>query len=170
MSANQYYFLDKWFIPHPIAQVWPYIVHAERYPVWWGEVYERITPLNHLEPDQLGARADVYAHGRLPYKIHFVSEITRVEPPYQLGLAAQGDLNGTGLWMLQPAEGGTAVSFEWIVQADKPILRIFSPLLKPMFAWNHRWCMVKGEAALIRLLANAVHEPGLVANEVRNRR
>lgn len=153
MAANQYYFLDKWFIPHPIEQVWPHIVHAEHYPVWWGEVYDQITPRNNLAPDQIGACADVWAHGRLPYRIHFVSEITYVEAPYKLGLKAAGDLTGTGLWTLQPTAGGTAVAFEWIVSADKPILRLFSPILKPLFAWNHRWTMQKGEAALQRLMA-----------------
>jgi hypothetical protein len=153
MATNQYYFLDKWFIAHPIDQVWQHILHAEHYPTWWGEVYDQITPLNNLAPDQIGARADVRAHGRLPYHIHFVSEITRVEAPYKLGLKAEGDLTGTGLWTLQSTPTGTAVSFEWIVSADKPILCLFSPLLKPIFAWNHRWTMQKGEAALQRLMA-----------------
>jgi uncharacterized protein YndB with AHSA1/START domain len=153
MAANYYTFLDQWSIPHPIERVWAAIVHAEAYPAWWGEVYLRITPLNELLPDQVGARADVLAHGWLPYQIHFVSEITQVEPPYRLALNAQGDLTGTGLWTLQPTAAGTAVSFAWKVQADKPILRLFSPVIKPLFAWNHRWCMVKGEAALKRLLA-----------------
>jgi hypothetical protein len=153
MTANRYYFLDRWYIPHPIEVVWPHILDAEHYPAWWGEVYTAIKPLNDLPPGQIGARADVYARGRLPYQIHFVSELTEIEAPYRLGLKAQGDLTGTGLWTLQPQEGGTAVAFEWIVQADKPIIRFFSPVIKPLFAWNHRWCMLRGEAALKRLLA-----------------
>ena len=36
------------------------------------------------------------------------------------------------------------------VTADKPILRLLSPLLAPVFAWNHRWAMAKGEAGLRR--------------------
>jgi uncharacterized protein YndB with AHSA1/START domain len=153
MAANSYTFLDQWFIPHPIERVWEAIVHAEAYPTWWGEVYRRITPLNERQADQVGARAEVLAHGWLPYQLHFVSEITRVEPPYRLGLSTQGDLTGVCLWTLQSTVKGTAVSFAWNAQADKPLLRFFSPVLKPLFAWNHRWCMVKGEAALKRLLA-----------------
>jgi uncharacterized protein YndB with AHSA1/START domain len=153
MATNQYYFLDKWFIAYPLEKVWPHIVHAEAYPHWWGEVYTHVVPLNNLPPDQVGAKADVLAHGRLPYRIHFITEITRVEPPHHLGLKAEGDLTGTGLWTLQEMEKGTAVSFEWVVQADKTILKLFSPILKPLFEWNHRWTMQKGEAALKRLLA-----------------
>lgn len=153
MATNEYYFLDEWFIPHPIDQVWPYIADNLAYPQWWGEVYDRITPLNDLPPDSVGAKAEVQAHGRLPYRIHFVAEITQVEAPHRLGLKAEGDLTGSGLWTLKPVEGGTAVSFEWIVRADKPVIRLFSPILKPIFAWNHRWTMKKGEAALKRLMA-----------------
>lgn len=152
MATNEYYFLDQWFIPHPIEKVWSCILDAAAYPEWWGEVYDRVAPLNDVPPDQVGARADVLAHGRLPYHIHFVSEVTRVEPPHKLGLKAEGDLTGTGLWSLTPTGDGTAISFEWVVRADKPMLRLFSPILKPIFAWNHRWTMQKGEAALKRLL------------------
>jgi uncharacterized protein YndB with AHSA1/START domain len=152
MAINQYYFLDKWLIPYPVETVWPHIVHAQAYSQWWGEVYDHVIPLNDLPADRIGAKADVLAHGRLPYRIHFVTEITQVEPPHQLGLKAEGDLTGTGLWTLQAAEGGTAVSFEWIVQADKTIIKLFSPIIKPIFEWNHRWTMKKGEAALKRLL------------------
>jgi len=155
MASNQYYFLDRWLIPHPIEQVWPHILHAQHYPVWWGEVYDEVKPLNDLGPGQIGARAAVVAHGRLPYRIRFVSEITRVEPPYKLGLSAKGDLTGTGLWTLEAHTDGTAITFEWIVAADKPIIRLFSPLIKPIFEWNHRWTMQKGEAALKRLMASA---------------
>ncbi len=153
MAINQYYFLDKWVIPHSIDKVWPHILHAERYPAWWGEVYERIQPLDSLRPDQIGAKADVRAHGRLPYHLHFVTEVTQVEAPYKLGIKAAGDLTGTGLWTLAPTPNGANVSFEWIVEADKLLIRLFSPLIKPIFEWNHRWCMRKGEAALKRLLA-----------------
>ena len=34
------------------------------------------------------------------------------------------------------------------------VIRLLSPTLKPVFAWNHRWTMDKGEAALKRLLAS----------------
>jgi len=152
MATNEYYFLDQWFIPHPIEKVWSHILNAPAYPQWWGEVYNRVVPLDGLPPDRVGAKTDVWAHGRLPYQLHFVAEVTLVEAPHKLGLKAEGDLTGTGLWTLAESDSGTAVSFEWIVRADKPIVSLFSPILKPIFAWNHRWSMQKGEAALKRLL------------------
>jgi hypothetical protein len=152
MATNEYYFLDRWFIPHPVEAIWPYIVDMPAYPTWWGMVYDQAQPINDLPPDQVGARVNIQAHGRLPYKTRFISEVTHVEPPHKLGLNADGDLTGRGLWTLKEAGGGTDISFEWVVRADKPILRLFSPIFKPIFAWNHGWTMQQGEAALKQLL------------------
>ena len=68
-ATNDYRFLDRWHIPHAPEEVWPYIVDAPAYPRWWGEVYRSVTPLNDLPPNQVGARMEVVAHGRLPYTI-----------------------------------------------------------------------------------------------------
>src|SRR5438105_431800 len=58
MTLNEYRFLDRWTIHHPIELVWPRIVDAPAYPAWWGEVYERVTPLHDLPPDCVGSRMD----------------------------------------------------------------------------------------------------------------
>lgn len=40
------------------------------------------------------------------------------------------------------------ITYEWQVQAAKPLLRRLSWLLKPLFAANHRWAMARGEESL----------------------
>ncbi len=152
MASNDFVFLDRWSIPHPIEAVWEQIVDSPAYPEWWGEVYDRVEATNDLASNEVGARALVEAHGRLPYRLRFEAEITRVEEPFHLGLSVEGDLSGSGLWTLSAIPEGTDVTFEWRVRADKPIVRWLSPLLKPLFAWNHRWTMERGEAALVRRL------------------
>ena len=158
MATNSYHFVDRWFIRHPIESVWEKIIAADQFPQWWGEVYTEVRPLNELLGDQVGSRAAITAHGFLPYTIRFVAEITEVAAPQRLGLKADGDLTGKGLWTLAPIDGGTQVIYEWIVQADKLILRLFSPVIKPVFEANHRWTMRKGELALNRLLDAASRE------------
>lgn len=153
LDANCYYFLDEWSLPATVDRVWPYIINGADYPRWWGMVYDNVDPLNELTGDQVGAKAAIKAHGRLPYTIRFTSEITQVNAPTMLCLKAYGDLTGTGIWRLTPTDRGTRVTFEWIVQADKPLLRLLSPVVKPLLAENHRWTMRQGEAALRRLLA-----------------
>jgi len=35
----------------------------------------------------------------------------------------------------------------------RPILRLLAPLLRPAFAWNHRWTTPRGEKGLREYLA-----------------
>ncbi len=163
LGINEYYFLNEWHLPAPVEALWPYIVNGSDYPRWWGTVYERIEALNELTGDQVGAKATVKAHGRLPYTIRFTSEITRVNAPYLLALKATGDLNGEGTWRLTPQPDGTRITFEWIVRADKPLLRLLTPIIKPLLEENHRWTMRQGEKALRRAVTATVNA---VATEV----
>ena len=48
---------------------------------------------------------------------------------------------------------GTRVDLVWQVIVERPILKLLSPLLRPAFAWNHRWTTPRGEAGLKRYLA-----------------
>jgi hypothetical protein len=50
-----------------------------------------------------------------------------------------GDLTGKGMWTLTPHQGRVHVRFDWRVLADRPLLRVLTPVLRPMFRWNHNW-------------------------------
>jgi hypothetical protein len=45
------------------------------------------------------------------------------------------------------------VTYDWVVRAEKPLLRALSPLFRPLLAANHRWAMRKGEESLALELA-----------------
>jgi len=153
-AADQYRFLDKWFIPHPIDVVFEELLHAEDYPRWWGEAWKRVTPIGDARPGMVGARSEVIAGGFLPYTITLELEVMRVERPHLIVVASRRDLEGAGTWRLREFDGGAAVSYEWNVRAGKPLIRRFSPLVKPLFRANHTWVMRHGEADLKRWLAN----------------
>jgi hypothetical protein len=40
------------------------------------------------------------------------------------------------------------IIYDWKIKADKPLLRNFSFIMKPLFSANHRWAMAKGEESL----------------------
>ena len=161
-AASEYRFLDKWFIPHPIELVFDELLHGEDYPKWWGEAWKRVMPIGEAKAGAVGARTEVIAGGFLPYTIKLELEVARVERPHLLAVVSRGDLEGTGTWRLHEFEGGTAVSYDWRVRAGKPLIRRFSPILKPLFRANHNWVMRRGEVALRRWLAN----PQRVARQV----
>jgi hypothetical protein len=50
-----------------------------------------------------------------------------------------GDLTGKGIWTLTPSNGQVHVHFDWRVIADRPLLRVLTPVLRPLFRWNHSW-------------------------------
>ena len=50
-----------------------------------------------------------------------------------------GDLTGKGVWTLSPGDGGVHIRFDWRVIADRPLLRMLTPVLRPVFRWNHNW-------------------------------
>jgi mannose-6-phosphate isomerase-like protein (cupin superfamily)/uncharacterized protein YndB with AHSA1/START domain len=153
-SAAEYRFLDKWFIPHPIDAVFEALLHAEDYPRWWGEAWKRVTPIGDTPAGAVGAKTEVIAGGFLPYTIALELEVERVERPHLISVISRGDLEGTGTWRLHEFEGGTAVSYDWRVRAGKPLIRRFSPIVKPLFRANHTWVMRRGQGALQRWLAN----------------
>jgi mannose-6-phosphate isomerase-like protein (cupin superfamily) len=152
--ATEYHFLDKWFIPHPIDVVFEELLHGEDYPRWWGEAWKRVTPIGDTTAATIGAKTEVIAGGFLPYTITLELEVARVERPHLISVVSRGDLEGTGTWRLHEFEGGTAVSYDWRVRAGKPLIRRFSPIVKPLFRANHNWVMRRGEVALQRWLAN----------------
>lgn len=152
-QANDYHFLDRWLIPAPIETAWRYIHDAEDYPRWWNSVYDRVTLLAPGDASDVGKRYEILVHGALPYRLRMRLESTRVEKPYRLEVRAEGDLVGRGIWRLRSVPGGTEATYDWKVRATYPLIQAFSSFLKPVFEFNHTWCMQHGEVDLQRELA-----------------
>jgi hypothetical protein len=66
-----------------------------------------------------------------------------------------GDFVGGGSWSFESTEGGTTAVFEFRPRVEKPGVKQLSPLLKPLFRWNHRWAMKRGERGVNSLFAGS---------------
>lgn len=57
------------------------------------------------------------------------------------------------------------VTYDWLVLAEKGILKTFSPIMKPIFSANHHWAMARGEESLRFELArrHAADDPTVLA-------
>jgi hypothetical protein len=100
--------------------------------------------------------------GRLPYRLRTRSRLVRYEPPHVLVADVDGDLRGHGTWTLRAVPGGTHVRFDWRVHADRPLLRVLTPVLRPAFRWNHAWAIARATEGLepyARGLARAGSRP-----------
>ena len=67
----------------------------------------------------------------------------------------EGDFVGEGIWTISPAEGGTCAVLEWNVEVRKGLVRRLTPVLRPLFAWNHGWAMARGLASITEFAVRA---------------
>jgi hypothetical protein len=44
------------------------------------------------------------------------------------------------------------VTLEWNPCVEKPLVKFLSPILKPLFYWNHEWTMKRGERQIVEYL------------------
>ena len=135
--ADEYVFVDEWDVDAPQEAVFEALADARTYPEWWKPVYIEV------EGDSPPAEGVATRHefkGRLPYHLNTRSEIVRMERPREFEVSVVGDLTGRGVSTLTPAEDGRVhVRFDWRVIADRPLLRYLTPILRPLFRWNHDW-------------------------------
>jgi uncharacterized protein YndB with AHSA1/START domain len=144
-AGGEYVFVDEWEVAAPVDAVFELLADARTYPSWWRPVY---LDTESDGPPELGREARQHFKGRLPYHLHTTSKITVFEPPARLGADVVGDLSGRGLWTLTESDGGTHVRFDWQVLADRPLLRVLTPLLRPLFRWNHGWAIARAREGL----------------------
>ena len=151
-GINAYRFLEQWFIPFPPEAVWDVIADGKLLPDWWKGVYLKAEPLEQYDGPRVGAKLRGEARGFLPYHLKFLIESIELERPRVVMVKTTGDLEGTWRAELRPENEGTRVLIDEQVLAEKPILKLLSPLLKPLFAANHRWTTPRGESGLTAYL------------------
>lgn len=86
--------------------------------------------------------------GRLSYRLRVTSELVKKERPTTIEAVVRGDLSGRGIWTLTPKTGAVCVRFDWQVDADRPFLRVLTPVLGRLFRWNHDWAIKRAMAGL----------------------
>jgi len=143
--AREYVFVDEWDVDAPVESVFAALSDASTYPLWWKPVYIEVESDG---PPVVGRTSRQHFKGRLPYRLKTESRITELEPPRRLAVDVHGDLSGTGVWSLTPRDHGVHVRFDWRVNADRPLLRYLTPVLRPLFRWNHNWAIARAREGL----------------------
>jgi uncharacterized protein YndB with AHSA1/START domain len=160
MAANTYKFVDRWHIPYPIEMVWEALSLPEHYPTWWQGVYLSARTLVDGSPDGAGRQVAVVARGWLPYRLRFTIETLNLRKPHLIEFRASGDfVTDASRWLLKSEANGTRVTLEWNPRVEKPIVKFLSPILKPIFRWNHHWTMRRGQVQLASYLSAKTVRP-----------
>jgi len=141
----EYVFVDEWDVAAPPEPVFDALADARTYPEWWRPVYLEAEADG---PPEVGQISRQLFKGRLPYRLRTTSRIVALERPSRIEAEVTGDLAGRGIWTLTPRDGGTHVRFDWRVDADRPLLRYLTPVLRPLFRWNHNWAIARAMEGL----------------------
>ena len=148
MAANEYHFITHWRIRGTREEIAEILADAAALPRWWPSVYLDVQVLEPGDEHAVGKYVALYTKGWLPYTLRWRFRVTKSNPPKGFEIAAEGDFVGRGIWTLAPDGDYVHVIYDWKIRADKPLLRYFSFIMKPVFAANHRWAMARGEESL----------------------
>ena len=146
-----YSFVDEWRVPASVEAVYDVLSRPREYPSWWGDTF--LEGEGDPGPATPGKRARLVTRGLLPYRLRWELICVEARAPRVLVSRIQGDFVGVGLWTLTPVDGGTRAVLEWRVEVRKRLIRHLTPLLRPLFAWNHHWAMRRGQKRIVALLA-----------------
>ena len=155
MAANDYHFITVWMIPATPDEVSEVLGDAPGLARWWPSVYLDVHQVAPGDADGVGKVVDLWTKGFLPYTLRWRFTVTQSKPPEGFRLQASGDFVGRGIWTLRPEAGRgepggprTSVTYDWLVIAEKGVLKRLSLAMKPIFKANHRWAMARGEESL----------------------
>lgn len=156
MAANEYHFVTHWRVHSNLNEVLTVLGDAPALKRWWPSVYLDVQVIKPGDRDGLGRVVSLYTKGWLPYTLRWQFEVDRVQAPFGFSLRAWGDFEGTGVWTLaledvdkDPGkEGWVLIQYDWRISAEKPLLKYFSFIMKPVFSANHLWAMARGEESL----------------------
>jgi hypothetical protein len=147
---NEYRFVDRWLVRAALDDAYELVGDTVGYPRWWGDVFLSVEGDD--GPPRPGRHVEIVSRGSLPYRLRWEAEVVEVEAPRRFDFTMTGDFVGGGSWTFEPAEGGTDAIFDFRPRVEKRGVKQLSPLLKPVFRWNHRWAMTRGERGVNALL------------------
>jgi hypothetical protein len=149
MSANSYDFITEWRVEGTCEEVYEALSDPLSFPRWWPAVYLEVQELRPADPETgLGGEIYLFTKGWLPYTLRWSFSFVESRRPYGFSLLPSGDFTGRGDWHFFQDGDWVDIFYEWRIDAEKPLLRYLSPILRPMFAANHYWAMNRGEESL----------------------
>jgi len=130
--------LNRWRVRGTVAEVMDILGGAEDLP--------RSCPSVYIEVKK--ARRHRRALHQLMAAVHVALELPddressgRFRHPF-------GDFVGRGESTLTQSGDDVDITYDRRIRAEKPLLKLFSPILKPIFGANHRWATSRGEESL----------------------
>lgn len=147
LARNSYHFTTHWRVESTVDEVSKILGDPLALMRWWPSVYLDVKVVEPGEESGLGRVVSLYTKGWLPYTLRWDFRVTEVRKD-GFTLVAWGDFDGRGIWTFQQDGPWVNIIYDWKINAEKPLLRHFSFIMKPIFSANHHWAMAKGEESL----------------------
>ncbi len=150
MKATSYHFITHWQVEATCEEVYNTLRNTEDLTRWWPAVYLDVAVREKGDKNGLGKVVELYTKGWLPYALKWQFRVTDVNSETFSGYALEacGDLVGRGVWSFEQEGKICNITYDWKIEATKPILKYFSFVLKPLFSANHLWAMRRGLESL----------------------
>lgn len=146
---SNYHFITRWKMKATCEEVYRTLEEAEDLTRWWPSVYLDVKIREKGQPGGVGKVVELYTKGWLPYTLRWKFRVTETNFPTGFAIEAIGDFVGRGVWTFRQADPQTCeVTYDWQITAEKPLLKLLTPVLRPLFSFNHEWAMRKGEESL----------------------
>src|SRR5689334_5792779 len=134
---NTYHFISHWRMEGTCGEVADILGDASLLPYWWPAVYLGVEEIEPPKPNGLGRRVRLHTKGWLPYTLTWESIVTESHYPHGFSIEARGDFVGRGVWTFEQDAEFVNIVYDWRIQAEKPLLKRLTPMLRPLFAANH---------------------------------
>ena len=149
MNISSYHFITHWRMKADIWEISDILGDAEGLARWCPTVYLEVKILEPGDAKGVGKVVDLHTKGRLPYRLRWKFRVVENNEPYGFVIEAFGDFVGSGVWKFEQDGEWVNIQYDWDIIAEKPILKLLSWLLKPIFSWNHLWAMAQAEQFLL---------------------
>jgi hypothetical protein len=146
--SKSYHFITNWRIIANREDVYRTLEEVEGLKRWWRSVYLDLKVIEKGQKGGIGKVVELYTKGFLPYTLRWKFKVTETNFPHGFALEAFGDFVGQGVWTFQQEGAYCNITYDWKIEAEKPLLKYLSFLIKPIFSANHEWAMAKGLVSL----------------------
>jgi hypothetical protein len=145
---SSYHFITEWHVEGTCGEVADVLGDPMGLARWWPSVYLAVEELEPPNASGTGRRVRLFTKGWLPYTLRWEFVVTQSRYPSGFTIEATGDFVGRGEWTFVQEGPTVKITYDWNILIEKPLLKFFTPVLRPVFEANHRWAMAQGETSL----------------------
>jgi hypothetical protein len=144
MKIRLYTFCSIWQLPVNKRKVWQALTEQ---PFSWQNWWPELNDVHDMKLAKGLSGTTFSCTWRAPMGYRLKSDVTigEVIDYKKVTLHSDGDVRGTVTCQLTEVSGQTKIKIDWRVTTTKAWMNYLTPLLKPLFTYNHHVVMRSGE-------------------------